>query len=722
MPRRKTQEEFEANLREINKDIVVTGTYVNNSTPISCKCSICGHEWRAQPRSLLRGSGCRPCFYANRRISERDFINMLEVERPNIKLVGGYTMASGKATFVCERCGTTWNAVANTVLHTTGCPNCSKEMRGMLKRKSSEQFRDEMAAAHPDIDLLSDYETCNTPVLLRCQKCGHEWSQLPKSALSGPGCHICHNSRRRTNEQFVEELNEINPEVEPLEKYNTSMTKMTFRCRLCGHQWITTPSSVLSGTGCEACCKTQSSFFEIALLETLRQSLGSSEVMSRTKSQIGSELDIYIPSLELAFEPGAWYYHKKQLTNDEGKHCFCQTAGIKLITIYFGFPKDEEAPYWATTTQSMLGIGDWKFVVSYIKDILDSEGISYDTVSWDDVKTAAIRASRRRTTDRFSAELAEINPNIKVLGEYVGRHEKILVKCSVCGHEWSARAGNLLNGRGCPACKATANGNNKRKGHEQFVAEARDKCPSVKVVGQYKNSSTKILVRCRECGREWEAFPYNILSGRACISCSRKKSHDEFVNKLHTISPDIDVLSTYRDDKTPIHVACHKCGHEWEATPHSLIGGSGCQVCAWVENGLKSRMSDTEFRNRLTEANPTVVALEEYVTSHTKIKVRCLECGHEWNATPANLLHGRACSKCGARKRAAAKVLAGRKKFASVMSALHGDIEILSEYTGHNAKVDVKCKTCGHTWSALPRTLVNGNGCPKCKDTEATRI
>lgn len=61
---------------------------------------------------------------------------------------------------------------------------------------------------------------------------------------------------------------------------------------------------------------------------------------------------------------------------------------------------------------------------------------------------------RRKTTAEFIEELNKVNPNIKVLGEYVTTHTKILCKCKVCGNEWESEAGSLLRGCGCHKCSA----------------------------------------------------------------------------------------------------------------------------------------------------------------------------------------------------------------------------------------------------------------------------
>ena len=49
-------------------------------------------------------------------------------------------------------------------------------------------------------------------------------------------------------------------------------------------------------------------------------------------------------------------------------------------------------------------------------------------------------------------------------------------------------------------------------------------------------------------------------------------------------------------------------------------------------------------------------------------------------------------------------------------------LEIISEYTGANNKVRIRCNNCRYEWEAIPRsTLHSKYGCPKCKVNEAKK-
>ena len=85
-----------------------------------------------------------------------------------------------------------------------------------------------------------------------------------------------------------------------------------------------------------------------------------------------------------------------------------------------------------------------------------------------------------------------------------------------------------------------------RKTHEQFVDELQAINPCIKVLGRYITATTKIQVRCEECGNIWDTMPSTLLCGRGCPECGKKKvsaalrkSNQEFTTKLSAVNPDI---------------------------------------------------------------------------------------------------------------------------------------------------------------------------------------
>ena len=108
-----------------------------------------------------------------------------------------------------------------------------------------------------------------------------------------------------------------------------------------------------------------------------------------------------------------------------------------------------------------------------------------------------------------------------------GSNQKVWWICSNCGHEWYAAIVNRTKGRGCPKCASANSGKAKRKSHSQFESELHSINPQVKLLNKYEVSTQKVMCRCKVCGHEWQALPGNLLKGKGCPICARKRHKHE---------------------------------------------------------------------------------------------------------------------------------------------------------------------------------------------------
>lgn len=121
---------------------------------------------------------------------------------------------------------------------------------------------------------------------------------------------------------------------------------------------------------------------------------------------------------------------------------------------------------------------------------------------------------RRKSQDEFVSEVAQSLPDIRVEGAYVNSRTKVAVSCVVCGYEWQANPFDLIYGHGCPRCAGK-----ERKIPERFESEIAAANPGIELIDSYRNTSTKMLVRCRTCRFEWLASPSTLRVGIGCPSC-----------------------------------------------------------------------------------------------------------------------------------------------------------------------------------------------------------
>lgn len=128
----------------------------------------------------------------------------------------------------------------------------------MPRKLTNDEFVIKLKDIQPNIVPLESY--VNTHTIIKCQCLKHKkiCYSTPKRLLNG---HCCckecvseekRNRLLRTHDDFLQELQDRNIDVVPLERYKGNSVKMLFRCS-CGDLWETTPERVLLGNHCKKC-------------------------------------------------------------------------------------------------------------------------------------------------------------------------------------------------------------------------------------------------------------------------------------------------------------------------------------------------------------------------------------------------------------------------------------------------------------------------------------
>lgn len=256
--------------------------------------------------------------------------------------------------------------------------------------------------------------------------------------------------------------------------------------------------------------------------------------------------------------------------------------------------------------------------------------------------------SRKKTHEEYVAELAIKNPNVEVVGEYDGAHTKIMHHCLIHDVYWKIQPSNALSGNGCPMCRGYKNHVSQCKTHEQYVNELVNINPNIVVIDEYVNGNTPILHKCLLCEYEWRAKPSLVLLGTGCPKCAGilKKTHEQYLEDVSILNPYIEVIEEYINACTPILHRCKIDGNEWMAQPTNILSGKGCPVCAAKRRREASLKTHAQYVEELGAVNPNIAVIGRYINARTPILHRCLIDGHEWLADPDKLLHGHGCPKC----------------------------------------------------------------------------
>ena len=168
MAKRKTHEEFMAEVSQIEFDFEVLGKYVDSRTKIKCRHLTCDKIVYVRPDRLLLNKGCKDCGF-----------------------------------------------------------KYGKKPSGFLK--SQEQFDKEvMDLVGTEYTFLEGYINSETEIKCVHNKCGHVYYVKPANFLSGRGCKNCViQKQRKDHDEFVKEVHELsNGNVKVIGEYITARDKI----------------------------------------------------------------------------------------------------------------------------------------------------------------------------------------------------------------------------------------------------------------------------------------------------------------------------------------------------------------------------------------------------------------------------------------------------------------------------------------------------------------
>lgn len=517
-------------------------------------------------------------------LSHAEFLYKLNRLNLGITVQGTYQKSISKIAVKCNKCGWEWSPAAASLLMRHGCPKCGGTMQ-----KTHEEFVTELKSKRKDVVIIGRYMKALQKAKFRFLKCGHEHDITPAHILSGRGCPICAHSRRGASQRltmnnFLKRLEKIDPNLTVMKggMYINYTTPIPLHCNVCKHKYEIKPSDVLKSRGCPKCHRAGTSFLEQFIYHTLVCILGSSKVISRDKTAIGVELDIYIPELKAAIEPGSWYWHKDLVAKDRKKHLLCQEKGIRLITIYDHYD-DPNVPFDdCIVTNCDLGpTRNIDELIKITKTTLSEFNLDtiLDISEWKKIKRDAQMASKRTTTEEFKKELSEINNKIKIIGEYTKANDKIKVQCKICNHKWYVAPTTLRKGSGCRKCAGTL-----QITHAQFIERLNRLHPNMISLTEYVNMKTHVTIKCKVCGYIWPAQPLHLVYESyktGCPKCSgrARRTPEEFIAEVAKLSPTIKIIGPYTRTYKPVLVQCGECNRIWQAHPNSLLRGSGCRSC-----------------------------------------------------------------------------------------------------------------------------------------------
>lgn len=155
----------------------------------------------------------------------------------------------------------------------------------------------------------------------------------------------------------------------------------------------------------------------------------------------------------------------------------------------------------------------------------------------------------------------------------------------------------------------------RRKTHEKFVEELKNKNSNILVLGKYKNSCTKILCKCIIDNYEWYVIPNSLLCGSGCPKCNNRipYTQETIQEKLDEVNGNVDIIGTFKNVNTAVKCICKVDGYIWKVKPNDLLNGHGCPKCSNC-----TRYTTESFIEALSKVDDTIEILDEYVNAFKK--------------------------------------------------------------------------------------------------------
>ena len=398
-----------------------------------------GHEWPALPTNVKKGSWCPDC--AGNRRGSIEILQKVAEDHKGRCLSNEYLGALAKHQWECSE-GHRWWGAANNVVFGTWCPTCAKNIPMTLEDAKA------VAISNGGVCLSKTYTDRNEHLRWRCSE-GHEWPTSMASVQMGHWCPKCSGVGRIT----IEELQELarsrggeclSGQVESGERH------VRWQCSD-GHEWMSVPNSIKSGSWCPECAAGKSERACRAILGKLlgvpfsKSPLGRLPWLKNTRGK-AMELDGYYAQLELAFEyHGRQHYeflphfHRnesallRRVEDDQTKMALCEQNGVRLIVV----------PYWI----------ELEGVEVFLREKLDELGIYCapgPPISLESLSEAIYSRNRIENLRR----LAEARGGVLLTDSYLGPTRSHRFRCAQ-GHEWSTTPATLNTGAWCKRCSMT---------------------------------------------------------------------------------------------------------------------------------------------------------------------------------------------------------------------------------------------------------------------------
>lgn len=410
-----------------------------------------------------------------------------------------------------------------------GCPYCSVPAKRVLKGFNDLQFK------YPEIarewhqnkngTLKPDQVLCGSQKKVWwLGKCGHEFEQGINQRVRGAGCPYCShqkllkgfNDLATTNPEILKEWDYDKNAVLPTEIGVGAHKKIWWKCPF-GHSYQAYPSNRCGKihSGCPICDKeNHTSFPEQSLYFYIKKYFP--DAINSDTSEIGMELDVYLPSKRTAIEYDGAQWHKNK-NREKRKNDLCKDNGIFLIRIREEGLDLYDSCYCLARKDKRSHDSLSEVIKTVIHKIDDSVSadINVDRDSALIYENYIVTRKENNLKSRYPEIAAEWHPekNGELKADMVSpMGGKKVWWLGRCGHEWCMPVQNrTYQGCGCPICsgKLIASGiNDLLKVYPELCEEWEYR--KNEEIGLFPDkvgahSDKKAWWKCKKCGNVWQS-------------------------------------------------------------------------------------------------------------------------------------------------------------------------------------------------------------------------
>lgn len=282
------------------------------------------------------------------------YVQELNDKKPTIIPIEEYKGARIKSKHQCLICNYTWDVTPTLLLSKSNkCPKCGVKSRANLRRKTIEQFQIDVKKVNPEIEVIGEYINIDTPILCKCNICNCEWLANPWHVSHDTGCPKCVNLYRRTHEEYVKDVYDVNPNIEIISKFKGVDDKIKYRCKIHNINLETTSKLLFMGhNGCPQCNHSKGENTISKYLNDLHINSISQYKFSDCTDINPLPFDFYLPDYNLCIEyDGIQHFEPVDFANkgnewankifkntqkhDEIKTKYCQQHKINLLRIKY---------------------------------------------------------------------------------------------------------------------------------------------------------------------------------------------------------------------------------------------------------------------------------------------------------------------------------------------------------------------------------------------------